>query len=155
VTGVEVVARALAQARARAKDAGVSLHLVHADVTRAAGEVTARSPYQLLLDTGCYHGLGDAQRARYAEIVAQFTEDGATLLLFALTPGGAARPRSFRGASERELRARFEGAWELVWTRPHAARPVFAGAGQFWYLLRRRGSQGARRAAGGPPRAKD
>jgi SAM-dependent methyltransferase len=145
VTGVDVVARALAQARARAQDAGVSLHLIHGDVTRVAEEVASRGPYRLLLDAGCYHGLDDAQRARYAELVGQVAEDGAALLMFALTPGGAARPRTFRGASEREIRARFEDGWELVWTRPHTARPVFAGAGQLWYLLLR--TAGARRGS--------
>jgi SAM-dependent methyltransferase len=142
VTGVDVVARALVQARARAQGAGVSLHLVHGDVTHVAKEIVGRGPYRLLLDTGCYQGLDDAQRARYAELVGQVAEDGAALLMFALTPGGAARPRTFRGASEPEIRARFEDGWALVWTRPHAGRPVFAGAGQFWYLLRRRGTEG-------------
>jgi SAM-dependent methyltransferase len=146
VTGIDVVARALAQARARAQGAGVSLHLVHGDVTRVAREIASRGPYRLLLDTGCYHGLDDAQRARYAELVGRVAEDGAALLMFALAPGGAARPRTFRGASEREIRARFEDGWEHVWTRPHAGRPVFAGAGQSWYLLRRRGTPGH-----GPP----
>jgi SAM-dependent methyltransferase len=139
VTGIDVVARALAHARARARDAGVSLHLVHGDVTRAAKDVAGRGPYRLLLDTGCYHGLDDAERARYTELVGRVAEDGAALLMFALTPGGATRPRTFRGASEGEIRARFEYGWDLVWTLPHAGRPVFAGAGQFWYLLRRRG----------------
>jgi SAM-dependent methyltransferase len=142
VTGVDVVARALAQARARARDAGVSLHLVHGDVTRAAKEVTACGPYRLLLDTGCYHGLDVADRVRYAELVGQVAEDGAALLMFALTPGGASRPRTFRGASEEEIRARFGDGWEYVWKQAHAGRPVFGGAGQFWYLLRRRGGPG-------------
>ena len=142
VTGVDVVARALAQARERARRAGVSLHLVHAEVTRAANEISASSPYQLLLDAGCYHGLGESHRARYAELIAHVADDDAALLMFALTPGGASRPRTFRGADERELRARFEDGWTLEWKRPHAGRPVFGGAGQFWYLLRRRGSPG-------------
>jgi SAM-dependent methyltransferase len=137
VTGVDVVARALAQARARARDAGVSLRLVHGAVTEAATEVAAGGPYRLLLDTGCYHGLDDAQRAAYADLVGSIAEEGAALLMFALTPGGAARPRTFRGAGDREIRSRFEPGWELVWTRPHAGPPVLGGAGQFWYLLKR------------------
>jgi SAM-dependent methyltransferase len=139
VTGVDIVGRALAQARARAQAAGVSLHLLQGDVARAAREVSRRGPYRLLLDTGCYQGLDDAQRARYAELVGQVAEEGAALLMFSLTPGGPLRPRTFRGASEREIRARFEDGWDLVWTRPHTSRPVFADAGQLWHLLRRRG----------------
>ena len=137
VTGVDVVARALAQARARAQDAGVTLHLVHGDVTRAAREVAGRGPYRLLLDAGCYHGLDEARREAHAKAVRRLAAPGAVMLLFALTPGGKTRPRSFRGASDSELKARFGQDWELVWKQPHAGPPVFGGAGQFWYLLRR------------------
>jgi SAM-dependent methyltransferase len=140
VTGIDVVARALAHARSRARDAGVSLRLVRGDVAEAAKAVSAGGPYRLLLDTGCYHGLGNAQRAAYADLVARVAEQGAALLMFALTPGGVVRPRTFRGAGEREIRSRFEPGWELVWKRPHVGAPVFGGAGQFWYLLQRTGS---------------
>src|SRR5262245_29653374 len=97
------------------------VNVLRTDVTRAARaarEVAGRGPYRLLLDTGCYQGLDDAERARLAELVGRVAEDRAALLMFALTPGGAARPRTFRGASEREIRARFEDGWDLVWTRP-------------------------------------
>jgi hypothetical protein len=92
----------------------------------------------LLFDSGCYHGLLDTQRATYEETIGRLAAPGASLLLFALTPGGAARPRTFRGASDEELRARFERDWEIVWKRPYAAPSVFGRAGQFWHLLRRR-----------------
>lgn len=138
VTGVDVAPRGLAQAAVRARDAGVSLRLVQGDVTQRLEEVSAAGPYRLLLDAGCYHGLSEAQRAACALRLTEVAEPGAALLLFALTPGGPARPRAFRGADEAELRARFGRGWDLVWKRPHAGRPVFGGAGQFWYLLRRR-----------------
>ncbi|HET7754845.1 MAG TPA: methyltransferase domain-containing protein [Anaeromyxobacteraceae bacterium] len=144
VTGVDVVARALAQARARAERARVTLHLVHGDIARAANEVSCRGPYRLLLDTGCYHGLADVDRPLYAALADRVAEDGATLLMFALTPGGPARPRAFRGAAEDEIRARFAGGWDLASKRPHAGKPVFGDAGQFWYLLRRRARAASR-----------
>lgn len=58
--------------------------------------------------------------------------------MFALTPGGAPRPRAFRGAGDEELRARFGRDWEMVWKRPHDGTSVFRRAGQYWHLLRRR-----------------
>ncbi len=138
VTGVDVVARALRRARARAAGAGVTPRFVHADVSRLADAPSVVGDYDLLFDSGCYHGLGDAQRATYGQAVGRLAAPGAALLLFALTPGGAARPRIFRGASDEELRARFERDWEFVWKRPHAGPSVFRSAGQFWHLLRRR-----------------
>jgi len=138
VTGVDVVARALRRARARAAAAGVPLRFVHADVSRLADVPSVAGGYNLLFDAGCYHGLSDAQRAAYGEAVRRLAAPGAALLLFALTPGGAARPRTFRGASDEELRARFERDWEFVWKRPFGGPSVFRGAGQFWHLLRRR-----------------
>jgi SAM-dependent methyltransferase len=140
VTGVDVVGHALRLARARSAAAGVSLRLVQADVAQLADHPSIARGQDLLLDTGCYHGLGEAQRAAYAETAAVLAAPGAALLLFALTPGGPARPRAFRGASGEELLERFGNAWALAWERPHPGRPVFPGAGQRWFLLRRRSS---------------
>jgi hypothetical protein len=73
-------------------------------------------------------------------MAARVAEEGAALLLFALGRGGPLRPRSFRGASEEEVRSRFGGDWEIAWKRPHAAPAIFGGAEQSWYLLRKRAS---------------
>jgi cyclopropane fatty-acyl-phospholipid synthase-like methyltransferase len=140
VTGVDIVARALRRARARAAEAGVSLRLLHADVARLADVAFVAGGYGLLFDSGCYHGLDEARRDAYARAVRRLAAPGAAMLLFALTPGGMARPRTFRGASPEEMDARFGRDWELVWKRPHAGPSVFGGAGQFWHLLRRRTS---------------
>ena len=137
VTGIDNVARALRLARARAATAGVSPRLLHADVSRLLDVAFVASGYGLLFDAGCYHGLDEARREAHAKAVRRLAAPGAAMLLFALTPGGKTRPRSFRGASDGELKARFGQDWELVWKQPHAGPPVFGGAAQFWYLLRR------------------
>lgn len=138
VTGVDVVARALRQARGRAAQAGVRARFVRADVAQLRGDASVGRGYDLLLDTGCYHGLDDDRRAAFGEAVGEVAAPGAALLLFALEPG-ARRPRAFRGASEAELRARLSGAWELAWRRPRQGPSVLRG-GQFWYLFRRQGA---------------
>ncbi len=67
VAGVDIVPQALRRARDRAKEAGVDIRLVHGDVTdlRATG---IGSGFQLLLDTGTFHGLTPDQEAAAAPI---------------------------------------------------------------------------------------
>ena len=61
VTGVDNVARALRRAEERIREAGVEMRLVHGDVTRLR-ESGVGSGYDLVLDTGTFHGLTPAQR---------------------------------------------------------------------------------------------
>ena len=61
VTGVDSVPRALRRAQDRIHDAGVEMRLVHGDVTRLR-ESGVGSGYDLVLDTGTFHGLTPAQR---------------------------------------------------------------------------------------------
>ena len=61
VTGVDIVEKALRRARDRVKSAGVNVRLVHGDVTALRGAGVG-SDFQLLLDTGTFHGLNNAQR---------------------------------------------------------------------------------------------
>src|SRR5205807_5780622 len=62
VTAVELVEGALERARVRAAEAGVDVRLVHGDVAKLlAAEVG--SGFRMILDTGTFHGLADAQRA--------------------------------------------------------------------------------------------
>ena len=62
VTGVELVAKAVARARKRVAAAGVQMRIVRADVTRLrAGDVG--TGFCLILNTGTFHGLTEPQRA--------------------------------------------------------------------------------------------
>jgi methylase of polypeptide subunit release factors len=62
VTGVDNVPRALARAQERAREEGVQVRLVEADVT-TMGESDVGSGFQFLLDIGCFHDeLTDDQR---------------------------------------------------------------------------------------------
>ena len=61
VTSVDIADKALERARERVQESGVDLRVMHADATelRAAG---VGSDFRLVLDTGTFHGLTDAQR---------------------------------------------------------------------------------------------
>lgn len=63
VTGIDMHETPLQMARERAERSDVDLTLVQGDVL--AWE--ANGPYDLVLDSGCYHSMSDPQRADYRE----------------------------------------------------------------------------------------
>lgn len=136
VTGVEVVERALREARARAAAARVAPRFLRGDVSRLTELPGLGDGFALVFDSGCFHGLGARERGTFAKGLARVAAPGATLLLFALAPGGAARPAAWRGVSDGELVAAF-AEWELVAKTPDEGPSVLGGA-RHWYRLTRR-----------------
>jgi SAM-dependent methyltransferase len=134
VTGVESVPRALARARDRADKAGVSVDWRRGDVTRLE-ELGLNTGYDLFFDFGCFHGLNDAQRTRYAAGVASLAAPTATLLMMGFRK---ALPPVPSGISSAELLRRFPG-WKLIWENPTATSPTSAmrRADAGWFWLRR------------------
>jgi SAM-dependent methyltransferase len=109
VTGVDLVPRALEQARGRTAEAGQKVTYIAGDVTDLPESVG--QDYQFVLDIGCFHGLTDPQRRRFGEQVERVTGPAATLLLLAFAPGG--RGPLPRGAGPGDLRAALPG-WTLL-----------------------------------------
>ena len=107
VTGVDIVEKALRRARERIDKAGVEMRLVHGDVTALRGSDIG-SDFRLVVDTGTFHGLTDAQReamGREVTAVCATREGGARLLRAQgtggpLPRGGAAPTWSMRSAVE-------------------------------------------------------
>lgn len=127
VTGIDYEERAIADAKARARAAGVNPHLIRGDVTRLS-TLGIGDAFTLLLDVGCFHTLPKKLRDTYVQEVTAVASPAATLLMFAFggIPGTA--PRA-------EVEARFIQAWEISWhAQPHV-RPMFAPS---WYLMHRR-----------------
>ena len=75
VTGIDIVEKALRRAQERADEAGVEMRLVHGDVT-AMREAGVGSGFRLVLDTGTFHGLTDAQRAAMGREVSAVAAPG-------------------------------------------------------------------------------
>lgn len=127
VVGVDFSPKAIASARRRAADAGVSgkARFLVADVT-ALPDLGA--PFDLALDVGCLHSIPRSARARYATGVARALRHHATLMLYAFvrdnTPGVRAD----------EVAATFGGAFEMVTTETGVDRDRSSA----WYRLRRR-----------------
>lgn len=104
VTGVDLVADAVRNARRKAEEAGVHPKLVQGDVSELDG---VGGGFDLLVDAGCFHGLPDKVRDRYVPAVTRAAKPGATMLLL-----GLAKHPVIKGVTQAELRRRFRG-WEM------------------------------------------
>lgn len=85
VTGVDNVARALRRARARARETGIEMRFVKGDVTRLR-ESGVDPGFDLVLDTGTFHGLTEPQRLRMGRQVDAIAAPEATLILDCFAP---------------------------------------------------------------------
>jgi SAM-dependent methyltransferase len=137
VTGVDLVQKALARARARANGAGVEMSLVQGDVT-ALSKSDVGSGFRLILDTGTFHDLDDAQRSSMARGIDQVAEADATVLL--LVWPRRRRPL-IHGVSRDEIEAAFDG-WSITDVEPsHLRLPkpleLLLRPDEHWYRLRR------------------
>lgn len=139
VTGVDNVQRALERGHERVRDAGVDVRLVHGDVTdlQAAG---IGSGFDLLLDTGTFHGLADAEQVAMGRSVTAAAAPQATLLL--LVWPRRRRPL-IRGADRSHVESAFPG-WTITDVVPsHFELPAILAPilrpDEHWYRLRRDG----------------
>ena len=140
VTGVDIVEKALRRAREHIEEAGVEMRLVHGDVT-GLRQADVGSGFRLVLDTGTFHGLADAQREAMGQEISAITAPDATLLLdcFARRRRGPLP----RGASRVDVQRAFP-TWEITDveiadTEPDALARLFKFDERF-YRLRRDGT---------------
>ncbi|WP_433476464.1 class I SAM-dependent methyltransferase [Spirillospora sp. CA-142024] len=127
VVAVDLVDRAVEQARAKAAAAGTAVRLLRGDATRL-DELDVPGPYDVFFDLSCYCGIPPHRRDAYAAGLTRRAAPGARLLMFGYGPEAFDDPIS--GVTADELRARFAG-WELVDTTP-GTNPVPT----FWFTLR-------------------
>jgi SAM-dependent methyltransferase len=138
VTGVDLVDKALQRAHERVGDAGVDMRLVRGDVT-ALREASVGSDFRLVLDTGTFHGLNDAQREAMGREVSAIVADDATVLMLGWAP--RRRGPLPRGAGRSEIEAAFPG-WNVTdagETGFQAPKPIelLMKPDERWYRLRR------------------
>lgn len=138
VTGVDVVERALSRARGRVEDAGVDMRLVHGDVT-ALREAGVGSGFELVLDTGTFHGLNRSQREAMGREVHAVAAEHATVLLLGWAP--KRRGPLPHGVSHADVSAAFPG-WAVSDVGPtgfEAPKPIerLLRPDERWYRLRR------------------
>jgi SAM-dependent methyltransferase len=123
VTGIDVVSKAVARARARAKTAGVDVHFIEGDVTalRAAG---VGSGFRFVLDFECFNHLTDVQRKAVGQEVSAVAAPDATILMLVWAPGR--RWPLAPGASRSDIEAAFP-AWKVIAEDGYAARSTLPG----------------------------
>lgn len=139
VTGIDIAREALRRAERRADEAGAQVRLVHGDVT-ALREAGLGSGFGLLLDTGTFHGLSDADREAMGREVSAVAAPDATLILDCFAP--RRRGPLPRGASRADVERAFPG-WaitdiEVADTKPDALARLMRFDERF-YRLRRSG----------------
>ncbi len=137
VTSVDIVDKALERGRQRVREAGADVRVVHADVT-ALREAGIGSDFRLLLDTGTFHGLSDAQRQAMGREITAVAADEATVLLDCFAPRW--RGPLPRGASQGDVEAAFPD-WtitdiEVADTEPDAIARLLKFDEHFYRLRR-------------------
>jgi SAM-dependent methyltransferase len=110
VTGIDIVARAIRQAREGAQRAGVDGRFIEGDVT-ALGAAGVGSGFSFVWDFGTVHGLTPDERAVVGREVSAATAPDATMLMLAWAPGR--RGPLPRGASRADIEAAFPD-WTVI-----------------------------------------
>lgn len=144
VTGVDLIDRALTQARKRLDAANVGAQVVKADATTLPVDVVGDG-FDFVLDVGCFHSLNVDQQDVMARAVTARTTPDATLLMFAFSkPVGP--PFMPSGATRERIESAYTD-WSVIDVvkpptdipgMPRTARK----ADPTFYRLRRRGSDG-------------
>jgi SAM-dependent methyltransferase len=135
VTGVDVAAKALKKARAKAAAAHVRVDFTRADATRLSSAGVGKD-FTLILDSGCLHGMSDAARDRYVAELSAVAAPQTRLLIFAFTPGGQT---GVRGIDHAEIERHFTPHWVLVSAADDAEMTDRLEHPARHYLLQRRG----------------
>ena len=137
VTGVDNVSKALHRAQQRVRNAGVEMRLVNGDVTALRNSDVGRD-YQLILDTGTFHGLTKAQRQAMGREVSAIAAPSATLFLLVWP---ARRRPLIRGADRADVESAFPD-WAITHVEPSGfvlpkVLETVLRPNEHWYRLRR------------------
>jgi cyclopropane fatty-acyl-phospholipid synthase-like methyltransferase len=137
VTGIDNVAKALQRAEKRVRGANVEMRLVQGDVT-ALRSSDVGSGYQVILDTGTFHGLTPDQRHAMAKEVSAAAAPEATLFLLVWP---ARRRPLIRGADRADIEKAFPD-WTITLVEPSGfvlpkVLETVLRPDEHWYRLRR------------------
>ncbi len=108
--GIDVSARAIERARAKATERGVSARFEVADALRLSD---LGLTFDTVIDSGVFHVFDDENRARYVESLASVLRPGGNcyLMCFSDRQPGDSGPRRVR---QDELRAAFSDGWTIT-----------------------------------------
>jgi SAM-dependent methyltransferase len=114
VVGVDVAPTAIAKARGKAADRGLSVEFLVGDVLNLV-QVTSRTGtprFATVIDAGCFHVFDDAERAQYVESLAAVIQPGGVVhvLCFSDQVPGTLGPRRI---SKADLLSAFADGWTV------------------------------------------
>jgi ubiquinone/menaquinone biosynthesis C-methylase UbiE len=107
VTGVDYIDKPLTTARAKAGERSISF--LKADVTQLRSEGVG-DDFDLIIDSGCLHGMSDGDRDAYVREVTAVAATGARLLIVAFVPGASF---GVPGIDPADVERRFSAHWVL------------------------------------------
>ena len=123
-TGIDFAPEAIAAAKKKAADAGVSAAFVLSDASRLA-DAGVRGPFDLLLDVGCYHTIPASRRDAYAAGAAGAARPGADFYLAGIAdPPRLWRLLGARGIGADEIKSRFGRYFSVAGQQRKGARLV-------------------------------
>jgi SAM-dependent methyltransferase len=132
-TGVDLAAHAIAKAREKAADRGLTVRF---EVGDALDLGRLGATYNAGIDSGLFHTFDDEGRVRYVASLASVMEPGGTCYLMCFSEN---QPGDFgpRRVTQAELRAAFSDGWNVTDIVPAVfdvnRRPEFAGTtAQAW-----------------------
>jgi ubiquinone/menaquinone biosynthesis C-methylase UbiE len=133
VTGIDFIPKAVEQARAKAAAQKVSVQFAQADVTRlsAAG---FGNEFDLIIDSGCLHGMSPEDRDAYVREVTAVAAPGARLHITAFIPGGSF---GVPGIAAEEVQQRFSQGWAPVASGVEAAMDRGGKGAARYYVFQR------------------
>ena len=132
VLGIDASRRAIALARRRAQQAGVSADLRVGDVTRL-DRLPPAAVFDLALDIGCFHSLPGASRQAYAGGLGGRMTRGGIYLLYAFAPHTLGWRRV--GVSQDEVASLFADGFLIQEVR--RGEDTGSGKPSAWYTLER------------------
>ncbi len=109
VTGVDAAFFAIAQARRKARQAQVKVALRVGDVVQLRG---VRGPFDLALDMGCFHNLGERQGAYLERLDEILAPNGFWLLYAHLLPRDDGAAHGLSAADLARIAVNFAPVWE-------------------------------------------
>ncbi len=131
--GIDFVERAIELAAAKLSDfPSDSYRLFRHDVTSMDDLPALRSDYNLVIDIGCGHNLGESALESYASAIANRLAPGGIFMLYA----GHPRPESAVGWAPGQVERAFSPRLDLIWEQRGDDRAI--GAPASWYKLRKR-----------------
>ena len=137
VTAVDISKLAIKKATAKAKEVGVKVRFMQAELPDAhilSGEV-----FEFIFDRGCFHSIAHEKRPHFADMLARLTRKGSIYLLLC---GNAREPREDGPPTltEEEIRETFSRLFNFIWIRDFRFHTTDAAPGPLGHscLLKRK-----------------